>query len=104
MFEHATTFGSLIQVPEGLAEKLPALKKLSEATSQDLFVSEALKRLGPAVQQAESAGDAVRRGGGESAVYGKQVSGAGSQEVSSRVTTPATRRTSSLPFSSETSR
>ena len=52
LFEHATTFGSLIQVPEGLAEKLPALKQLSEATSQDLFVSEALKRLGPLVQQA----------------------------------------------------
>ena len=53
LFEHATTFGSLIQVPEGLAKKLPALKQLSEATSQDLFVSEALKRLGPLVQQAE---------------------------------------------------
>ncbi|MEZ0175393.1 MAG: BREX-1 system adenine-specific DNA-methyltransferase PglX [Candidatus Reddybacter sp.] len=53
LFEHATTFGSLIQVPDGLAEKLPALQLLSEATSQDLFVSEALKRLGPLVQQAE---------------------------------------------------
>jgi hypothetical protein len=52
LFDHATTFGSLIQVPEGLAEKLTALKKLSEATSQNLFVSEALKRLGPLVQQA----------------------------------------------------
>ena len=53
LFEHATTFGSLIQVPEGLAGKLSALKQLSEATSQDLFVSEALKRLVPLVQQAE---------------------------------------------------
>ena len=53
LFEHATTFGSLIQVPEGLASSLPALKRLSEATSQDLFVSEALKRLEPLVQQAE---------------------------------------------------
>ena len=53
LFEHATTFGSLIQVPEGLAEKLPALKRLSEANNQDMFVSEALKRLGPLVQQAE---------------------------------------------------
>jgi hypothetical protein len=52
LFEHATTFGSLIQVPDGLAQKLPALRQLSEATSQDLFVSEALKRLGPLVQQA----------------------------------------------------
>ena len=52
LFEQATTFGSLIQVPEELAEKLPALKKLSEATSQDLFVSGALKKLEPLVQQA----------------------------------------------------
>ena len=53
LFEHATTFGSLIQVPEALVKKLPALKRLTEATSQDLFVSEALKRLGPLVRQAE---------------------------------------------------
>lgn len=53
LFEHATTFGSLIQVPEGLAEKLPALMLLSQATSQDLFVSDALKQLGPLVQQAK---------------------------------------------------
>jgi type II restriction/modification system DNA methylase subunit YeeA len=53
LFEHATTFGSLIQVPEGLAVKLPALKQLCEATSPDLWVSEALKRLGPQVAQAE---------------------------------------------------
>ncbi|MHB1944285.1 MAG: BREX-1 system adenine-specific DNA-methyltransferase PglX [Metallibacterium sp.] len=53
LFEHATTFGSLIQMPEGLAKKLPALKKLSEVTSQDLFVSEVLNRLRPLVQQAE---------------------------------------------------
>jgi type II restriction/modification system DNA methylase subunit YeeA len=53
LFEHATTFGSLIQVPKELAKKLPALKQLSETASQDLFVSEALERLGPLVQQAE---------------------------------------------------
>ncbi|QDA56986.1 BREX-1 system adenine-specific DNA-methyltransferase PglX [Thermomonas aquatica] len=52
LFEHAKTFGSLIQVPEGLAKKLRALKLLSEAPSQDLFVSDALKCLGPLVQQA----------------------------------------------------
>ncbi|MEA9474520.1 BREX-1 system adenine-specific DNA-methyltransferase PglX [Xanthomonas campestris] len=52
LFEPATAFGSLIQVPEGVAETLPALKQLSEAASQDLFLSEALKRLGPLVQQA----------------------------------------------------
>jgi type II restriction/modification system DNA methylase subunit YeeA len=53
LFEHATTFGSLIQVPEGLAGKLPALKQLSEGSSQDLFVAEAIKQLVPLVQQAE---------------------------------------------------
>ncbi|MCC8486666.1 BREX-1 system adenine-specific DNA-methyltransferase PglX [Xanthomonas campestris pv. raphani] len=53
LFEHATTFGSLIQVPEGGAGKLPALKRLSGVVSQDLFVSEALNCLRPLVQQAE---------------------------------------------------
>ena len=53
LFEHATTFGSLIQVPEGLAEKLPALKRLSEVNSQDLFVSNVLRRLVPLVRQTE---------------------------------------------------
>ncbi len=52
LFEQATTFGSLIQVPWELAEKLPALKRLSEVTSQDLFVSGALKKLEPLVKQA----------------------------------------------------
>jgi type II restriction/modification system DNA methylase subunit YeeA len=53
LFENATTFGSLIQVPEGLAEKLPSLKHLSEAISQDLFTSDTLLRLGPLVHEAE---------------------------------------------------
>ena len=53
LFEHTTTIGSLIQVPERLAAKLPGLKQLSEVTSRDLFVSDALKRLGLLVQQAE---------------------------------------------------
>ncbi len=53
LFEHATTFGSLIQVPVELAAKLPALKHVSEATSQDLFVADELKRLGLLVQQAK---------------------------------------------------
>ena len=53
LFEHATTFGSLIQVPEELAAKLAALKQLSEATSQDLFVSGALTHLATLVQQAK---------------------------------------------------
>ncbi|MBJ2291199.1 BREX-1 system adenine-specific DNA-methyltransferase PglX [Pseudomonas sp. MF5691] len=53
LFEHATTFGSLIQVPEGLADKLPALKRLSVAFSQDLFVKDELNCLRVLVQQAE---------------------------------------------------
>lgn len=53
LFEHATTFGSLIQVAEHLRAKLPALKQLSASTSQDIFVSQALKRLGRLSQQAE---------------------------------------------------
>ena len=53
LFEHATTFGSLIQVPEELSKKLPGLKQLSEVTSQDLFVADEFKRLVPLVQQAE---------------------------------------------------
>ena len=53
LFEYATTFGSLIQVPEGLAAKLPALKRLSEAPGQGLFESGALKWLGLLVRQAK---------------------------------------------------
>ena len=53
LFEHATTFGSLIQVPDRLAAKLPALKQLSEARGWDLFESGALKRLALLVRQAE---------------------------------------------------
>ena len=53
IFQHATTCGSLIQVPEALATKLPALRQLSEVPSHDLFVSEALKHVRSLVQQAE---------------------------------------------------
>ena len=53
LFEHATTFGSLIQVPQGLAAKLPGLNQLSVAASQDIFESDALRRLAPLVRQAE---------------------------------------------------
>jgi hypothetical protein len=53
LFEHATTFGSLIQVPDGLAEKLPALRRVSELKGQDMLVAEELKSLEPLVRQAE---------------------------------------------------
>jgi type II restriction/modification system DNA methylase subunit YeeA len=56
LFEHAITFGSLIQVPDGLAEKLPAMRRLSELKGQDMLVAEALKTLGPLVRQAEMLG------------------------------------------------
>ncbi|MCP9910194.1 BREX-1 system adenine-specific DNA-methyltransferase PglX [Cyanobium sp. BA20m-p-22] len=53
LFEHASTFGSLIQVPDGLAFKLPALRRLSELRGQEMIVAEELKSLEPLVRQAE---------------------------------------------------
>jgi type II restriction/modification system DNA methylase subunit YeeA len=53
LFEHATIFGSLIQVSEQLTCKLPALKQLSESNSQDMFVAEELNHLAPLVKQAK---------------------------------------------------
>ena len=53
IFQHATTCGSLIQVPKALATKLPALRQLGEVPSHDVFVSEALKHVRSLVQQAE---------------------------------------------------
>lgn len=53
LFGHATTFGSLIQVPAGLVEKISAFKQLSNATSNDLFVSAEFKRLGPLMRQVQ---------------------------------------------------
>jgi hypothetical protein len=35
------TFGPLIQAPKGLVKKLPELKQLNDATSLDLFESDA---------------------------------------------------------------
>ena len=56
MFQHATTFGSLIQVPNEFVVKLPLIKTLSEVHSQDMFVSDARKHLGSLVLQAELLG------------------------------------------------
>jgi type II restriction/modification system DNA methylase subunit YeeA len=53
LFENAKTLGALIQVPEGLSEKLPALTQLSEINAPDLFIAEELKELVPLVQQAK---------------------------------------------------
>ena len=56
LFEHATTFGSLIQVPAQLAKKLPGLKQLIETKIHDLFVADELSRLKSLVWQAELLG------------------------------------------------
>jgi hypothetical protein len=53
LFEHATIFGSLIQLPDGLSDKLPALRRLSELMGQDMLVGEALKTMEPLLRQAE---------------------------------------------------
>jgi hypothetical protein len=53
LFEHATTFGSLIQVPEALVAKLPTLRTLSEIDGRDLFTGEALTQLKGLVSQAQ---------------------------------------------------
>jgi len=53
LFEHATTFGSLIQVPESLAAQLPEMQELCEQETSDLFVADAVNRLRPLVRQAQ---------------------------------------------------
>lgn len=52
LFTHATSFGSLIQVPQDLAEKLPSLVWLSEKISQDLFAASELEHLRVLAKQA----------------------------------------------------
>ena len=52
LFTHATTLGSLIQVPQDLAEKLPSLVCLSETKSQNLFAACELERLRVLAKQA----------------------------------------------------
>ena len=55
LFEHAHDFGSLIQIPPHLTDKLPAFNNLvqNETHNADLFVSEALQQLTPLVEQAD---------------------------------------------------
>lgn len=54
-FEHATTFGSLIQIPSALSEQLNTLHDtLSQAClSGDIFVQQAAQEVLPLVQQAQ---------------------------------------------------
>ncbi|MCA9633384.1 MAG: BREX-1 system adenine-specific DNA-methyltransferase PglX [Myxococcales bacterium] len=53
LFAQATVLGSLIRIPEATKRKLPNFYRLLELSSQDLFVSEALRRLQPLVRQAD---------------------------------------------------
>jgi type II restriction/modification system DNA methylase subunit YeeA len=55
LFEHASTFGSLIQIPEAFAKKLPELEsKLNTASeSGDIFAQQSAQELLPLVQQAK---------------------------------------------------
>jgi hypothetical protein len=55
LFEHGKTFGSLIQVPENLAEKLPALAERVEAVIAHggIFEKAAARTLRPLVVQAQ---------------------------------------------------
>ncbi len=53
LFEHATTFGSLIHLPEQLVAKLPNLKRLCGSPAPDLLVSALIARLAQLVKQAE---------------------------------------------------
>lgn len=55
LFEHASTFGSLIQIPEAFAKKLPDLEaKLNTASeSGDIFAQQSAQELLPLVQQAK---------------------------------------------------
>lgn len=54
LFEHASTFGSLIQIPQAFAKKLPELEtKLNAAlASGDIFAQQSAQELLPLVQQA----------------------------------------------------
>ena len=55
LFRHGKTFGSLITVPEGLAEKLPALSDIVNAKlrSGDMFARQAAEAILPFVEQAK---------------------------------------------------
>ena len=56
LFENATTFGSLIQAPAGLKEKLSAFMKSRKPNSENLFLAEQLKNFRQLSRQAELLG------------------------------------------------
>ena len=53
LYLHATTFGSLINVPEELAVKMPRFRHLCKLSSMDAFVSNELRHLRQLVRQTE---------------------------------------------------
>ena len=53
LFKDATTFGSLVQVPERLKIELPALTRLSKLCKDELLLTETLQRLELQVKQAQ---------------------------------------------------
>lgn len=55
LFEHASTFGSLIQIPQAFAKKLPDLesKLNTSSASGDIFAQQSAQELLPLVQQAK---------------------------------------------------
>ena len=53
LFEYSTTFGSLIKVQKGLAEKLPAITELVAIEHDDWLIKDALQYLAVMVKQAE---------------------------------------------------
>jgi hypothetical protein len=53
LFEHATTLGSLIQIPDSIAEKLIALKELRNESTQDIIAEHTLNRLHALARQAK---------------------------------------------------
>ena len=72
LFEHATTFGSLIQVPEGLAAKLSGTEAAERGAWPGPLRIGCAQVAGAVGTAGGDAGGAVRRRGGESSVYGKQ--------------------------------
>ncbi|MBW2154267.1 MAG: BREX-1 system adenine-specific DNA-methyltransferase PglX, partial [Deltaproteobacteria bacterium] len=52
LFEHAKTFGSLIQVPDALVDRLPSISEALKREDKEVFI-EILKPLEPIVWQAE---------------------------------------------------
>ena len=55
LFEHGKTFGSLIRVPENLAEKLPAIAERVEDVLAygDMLEQAAARSLGPLIEQSQ---------------------------------------------------